>query len=140
MTAPTLAEVQDAWRRDFKALREDLVRVAEESARQLLAAVIHERREVAEVRREVAEVRREVADVGALVADVGALVEAAARRVAAAEAAAASHRAEQSLFRDEQRHFNMVALRYLEASVVVPGPLPAESDGQAVEATEGREQ
>jgi hypothetical protein len=133
MTAPTLAEVQDAWRRDFKSLREDLVRVAEESARQLLAAVIHERREVAEVRREVAEVRREVAD-------VGALVEAAARRVAAAEASASSHRAEQALFRDEQREFNRVALRYLEASVVVvPGPLPAESD-QAVEAAEGREQ
>lgn len=87
----TIAELHEAWLRDLHSLREDLVRAEEEAARKLLAAVIHERREVA----------------GA----IGALV----LRLEAHETAAAA-------FRTEQRAFNALALRYLEAAFVVPGP------------------
>lgn len=90
-----LSRLQESWLRDLNALRDDLRHAEEESARKLLAALIHERRELA----------------GAL----GSIV----LRLEASEKAAEA-------FRVEQRSFNLIALRYLEASVVVPGP-PAVS-------------
>ena len=110
MTPGERAELQESWLRDLHSLRADLVASEEEGARKLLAAVIHERREVA----------------GA----IGALV----LRIEASEVAAAE-------FRTEQRTFNRVALRYLEAAFVVPGPAVSPSSENVVEdSAEGRNQ